>query len=70
MRIYLMATAGLLVAPPAWGHVVLSQPQAPAGSYYTAYFRIGHGCAGAATTALRVEIPPGIVVARPQPKPG
>ena len=29
-----------------------------------------HGCAGSATTALRVEIPQSITVAKPQPKPG
>jgi periplasmic copper chaperone A len=63
-----LATACL--ARPAAAHVVLSQPAAPAGSYYTAYLRVGHGCAGSATTALRVEIPPELPVVRPQPKPG
>ena len=29
-----------------------------------------HGCAGSATTALRIEIPDAIAVAKPQPKPG
>ena len=62
--------AALLASSPAAAHVVLSQTQAPAGSYYVAYLRVGHGCAGSATTALRVEIPPELPVVRPQPKPG
>jgi periplasmic copper chaperone A len=55
---------------PAVAHVVLSQARAPAGSYYTAYLRVGHGCAGRATTSLRVEVPPETPVVRAQPKPG
>jgi uncharacterized protein YcnI len=50
--------------------VVLAPGEAPAKSYFFGAFRVGHGCAGAATTALRIEIPPEIVVAKPQPKPG
>ena len=62
--------AALLATSPAAAHVVLSQARAPAGSYYTAYLRVGHGCAGSATTALRVEIPAELPMVRPQPKPG
>lgn len=58
------------LAGPVWAHVTLSQPQAAAGSFYTAYFRVGHGCSGSATTALRIEIPPDVTDVRPQPKPG
>ena len=62
--------ASLLVDGSATAHVVLSQAEAPAGGYYTAYFRVGHGCEGSPTTALRVEMPDGIGTARPQPNPG
>lgn len=55
---------------PAAAHVTLAQPKAPAGSSYIATFRIGHGCSGSPTTALRIEIPQGIASARPQPRPG
>lgn len=55
---------------PAAAHVVLEAPQAPAGSYYKAAFLVGHGCAGSATTSVRVRIPAGVVSVRPQPKPG
>jgi uncharacterized protein YcnI len=60
----------LLASGPATAHVMLSQPEAPASSTYTADFRVTHGCAGSATTALRVEIPADVTGARPQPKPG
>ena len=59
-----------LAANPTHAHVVLVDGTAAPGAYYTSFFRVGHGCAGSATTALRVEMPEGIVTARPQPKPG
>jgi len=58
------------LAAPAMAHVVLTVRTAPAGSYYTGAFEVGHGCSGSATTALRVEIPAAILTARPQPKAG
>jgi hypothetical protein len=64
-----------LIAALAWGasahaHVVLSPSQAPAGSSLIADFRVMHGCEGAATTGLRIEIPQQIPGVKPQPKPG
>ncbi len=32
--------------------------------------RVGQGCEGAATTAIRVHIPDGVITAKPMPKPG
>jgi uncharacterized protein YcnI len=64
------ALCGLAVANSAAAHVTLADPQASPGAYYTSAFKVTHGCAGSATTALRVEIPAPIVVAKPQPKPG
>ncbi|XAH24241.1 YcnI family protein [Xylophilus sp. GW821-FHT01B05] len=54
----------------AQAHIVLDQKSAPAGSYYKAVLRVGHGCDGAATTAITVRMPPGVQAAHPQPKPG
>ncbi|MDR3508681.1 MAG: YcnI family protein [Caulobacteraceae bacterium] len=54
----------------AQAHVVLSQTEARPGAYYAGEFRVGHGCAGSATTALTVTIPAGIISAKPQPKAG
>ena len=31
---------------------------------------VGHGCEGAATVAVRVQIPDGVVSVKPMPKPG
>ncbi|HVZ07221.1 YcnI family protein [Rhodopila sp.] len=56
--------------PAASAHVVLELQQATAGTYFKAVFVVPHGCDEAATTALAVELPPGIVIARPMPKPG
>ncbi len=62
--------AGLWAATPASAHVTLADPSAPAGSIQAERFRIGHGCSGSPTTALRIEFPAGITGAKPQPKPG
>ena len=61
--------AALLAAGPASAHIVFAEPSAEAGGYYAGFLRVGHGCDGAATVSLRVEIPEGVLTARPQPKP-
>ncbi len=70
MRIILMAGALCAVAGAAQAHVVLSPSTAPAGGYYAGELRVSHGCDGSPTVALRVEIPAGVVSAKPQPKAG
>jgi len=58
-RLFLSALfAALPLAAEA--HVVLLETSAPPGIKYTARFRVGHGCNGAATTALSVQLPPGV----------
>ncbi len=59
-----------LLALPATAHVVITPAEAPAGSYTRIAFMVGHGCAGAATTAIEVTLPEGLSTARPQPKLG
>lgn len=54
----------------AFAHVTLETGQAPADSYYKAVLRVPHGCEGAPTTAVRVQIPEGVKQAKPMPKPG
>jgi uncharacterized protein YcnI len=51
-------------------HIVLEQKAAPAAAYYKAVFQVGHGCKGAATTAVRVQIPAAFKGAKPMPKAG
>jgi periplasmic copper chaperone A len=63
--------AMLFVAPgAALAHVTLEQQEAPAESTYKAVLRVGHGCEGSPTTAIRVRIPDGVIAVKPMPKPG
>jgi uncharacterized protein YcnI len=68
LTLFTALLAGLCTAASA--HVVLDEPAALAGTSYRAAFRIGHGCAGSATTAVKVFIPAGFSGAKPMPKPG
>ena len=70
MKTIIAATAALTLAGTASAHIVLAEDTAKAGSYYAGFFRVGHGCDGKATTAIRITIPEGVLTARPQAKPG
>ncbi len=67
-----LGAAALLLAAPvsALAHVTLEASQAPAGSTYKAVLRVPHGCAGAATLKVRVQIPEGFIAVKPMPKAG
>ncbi|MFW2828552.1 YcnI family protein [Sphingomonas sp. ID0503] len=69
MRAFL-ALSVIAAAPAAQAHIVFAEPQAKASGYYAGFLRLSHGCGDAATVSVRVEIPEGVVSARPQPKPG
>jgi uncharacterized protein YcnI len=58
------------LAIPAVAHVTLENPEARIGAPYKAVLRVLHGCEDAATIALRVGIPDGVVAVKPMPKPG
>ena len=60
----------LAVSMGAKAHVVLKEATAQPRSYYVATFRVPHGCGVSPTIALRVTIPPEILIAKPMPKPG
>ena len=55
---------------PAHAHLTLDTSQAAALAYVRIAARVPHGCEGAATTGLRVQIPNGVSAVKPQPKPG
>ena len=59
-----------MVAVPAFSHIVLETRTALPGSTYKAVFQVGHGCQGAATTGITVQIPVGFQGAKPYPKAG
>jgi len=66
----LFASATALFSMAAQAHVVLQDGAAAASSSYRAALRVGHGCDGEPTTALRVILPAGFNGAQPMPKPG
>lgn len=64
------AIALLTVSGAVFSHVTLLEPLAGAGIGYRAVLRVGHGCEGSPTTAMRVSIPAGFNGAQPMVKPG
>ena len=67
---FIAACAINVWAGTAFAHIVLQDKQASVGSYYKAVLQVGHGCRGAATTAVRVQVPKGLQGAKPMPKAG
>jgi uncharacterized protein YcnI len=61
-------TVGL--TSPALAHVTIETQEVAAGTTFKAVLRIPHGCAGEATTAVRVRMPEGFFNVKPMPKPG
>ena len=61
--------AALLAAPLAHAHITVAPATAAAGAWQTLVFKVGHGCAGSATTGITVQLPEG-VTAKPMPKAG
>ena len=57
-------------ASGTFAHITLTDQAALAGTTYRATLRVGHGCEGSPTTALRVSIPAGVTGAQPMPKAG
>ena len=58
------------LATPAVAHVTLEATEGRIGTPYKAVLRVPHGCEDAATIALRVRIPDGVIAVKPMPKPG
>jgi uncharacterized protein YcnI len=73
MRMKLRAAVGAMILAAcgtASAHVTLEVAQAPVASTYKAVLRVGHGCKGSPTVAIRVQIPEGVIAVKPMPKPG
>lgn len=66
----LLVFSALGATLPARAHVGLEWPVAFAGASYKATFKIGHGCGASPTRQVVVDIPPGVIQARPMPRPG
>jgi uncharacterized protein YcnI len=69
-----MAMAGcllaLLAAGPARAHVEIVATPAVPGEEVRIAFQVGHGCGDSPTVALTVQVPEGLLLARPMVKPG
>ena len=70
MRLSMILLAIASMASAAHAHVTLETPQATAGSYYKAVFRVGHGCDGSPVKQVIVNIPAGVQGAKPMAKSG
>ena len=64
------SVALLATMAAADAHVTLANAVTAQNSYYKAALQVPHGCDGAATTAIRVQIPEGVIGVKPMPKPG
>ena len=69
-QLALGAAGAMVFTCTAFAHVTLETAQAQVGAGYKAVLRVGHGCDGSPTTALRVRIPEGVIAVKPMPKAG
>ena len=69
-RVAVSAAILSILAGPAAAHIGLSEGSAVVGATFRATLVVAHGCSGAATTQVRVQIPEGFYNVRPMPKPG
>jgi periplasmic copper chaperone A len=66
----LAALAFIASQSTAFAHITLATGEARTGTYYKAVFQIPHGCDGAATQTVRIQIPEGVIGVKPMPKSG
>jgi len=64
------AALALCASSAASAHIVFAETEAAPNAYYAGFIRVSHGCGDSPTRAIRIEIPDGVNIARPQPKPG
>lgn len=70
MKTQFLTLALMLAAGQVSAHATLETQEAAAGSYYKAVMRVPHGCDGQATHTVSIEVPEGLIGAKPMPKPG
>lgn len=54
----------------ATAHATLEKQEAQINTNYKAVMRVSHGCEGQATQSVTIEIPEGVINAKPMPKAG
>lgn len=62
--------SGSLAATGAWAHVGVWATPARSGAPVRVALQVGHGCGDSPTTALVLQVPEGLLLARPLAKPG
>jgi periplasmic copper chaperone A len=71
IRTLIMASTALAIgATTGFAHITLENTEAHVGGSYKAVFRVGHGCEGKPTKVVKLQIPEGVISAKPMPKPG
>jgi uncharacterized protein YcnI len=58
------------LAAPAAAHVTIPEGEVHAGSTAVIHFRVGHGCDGAPTDTVELQLPDGVVAGQPEYLPG
>jgi len=66
----LAALGTALISVPALAHVTVDQSTLPADSYVRIAIRVPHGCEGAATIGIRLQVPPELRGAKAMPLAG
>jgi uncharacterized protein YcnI len=59
-----------LMTLTAQAHVTIQERTAVQGTYHRAAFKVGHGCEGSPTVKVVIDLPEGLVGAKPMPKAG
>jgi uncharacterized protein YcnI len=61
----LLATVGAAIPAAAWAHISVASGPGYSNTTQEVAFGVGHGCAGADTYKVRIEIPAGVTSVRP-----
>lgn len=64
------AVATLAVALPASAHITIPEGSVPSGGSAVIHLRVPHGCDGAPTDTIEVQLPDGVVSGQPEYIPG
>jgi uncharacterized protein YcnI len=70
LALALASTLASTLAGTAFAHVTIEAKEATVGTGFKLVLRVPHGCKGQATSSIRVQIPEGVVNAKPMPKAG
>lgn len=70
MVAFVALASTMTVVAPVMGHISIPEGEVPSGDSSVIHLRVPHGCEGASTDTLEVQVPYGVVSARPEYMPG